>query len=616
MDQGQEQHDPSLETQSHALHAEHAKDAEATRRTNVMQRLMASSSDGEDDEPDIVSDMFGVMQFDNRRIEKIISDFRGLDKLVYQHLMDSDRLTEMGLRLACMEIATTGATFTSLMVSHGNIRQEDLVELSLRVDPRELAIKELIEPSVPHQLLRRYKAMLHAITETHVFLSSLSNHELTRRALSVFFPHHQFYFVAARVKSVMAYLEKVERYGKQQGTLLEVLIRKAIREKVSDIHIYPTRNGYNLKNRYLGQLYIERVGGLEEYTNLITKAKLESGLDPANRRIPQSGQFSIDYNGRPVDLRVETCPSIGSKETCVIRILDPENSQVHFRDLGITEVEEVIKALRSPNGVFLICGVTGSGKTTTATSALRWVLDRFSQAISTIEDPVENELSDIKQTQVDHRSGLTFAKVLRSILRQDPDTIVLGEIRDEETAQVAFQAAETGHLLMGTLHVKDIRGVFSRLEGLKVDREKILGQLRGVLVQKLIRVVCPVCKGEGNGCTHCGDKLYVSRTVVSEAVYLHDENDVARLMDFTVPRWWKTIVEDAFAKYIRGETDRREMKASFGTAFDYQENIEADLAIAKVRSGEMSGSQFKKLFPAHRALLSNIEEGNLIDGKQ
>jgi type II secretory ATPase GspE/PulE/Tfp pilus assembly ATPase PilB-like protein len=552
------------------------------------------------------NDIYGTAKFNKSRIERIVADLSGLDKIVYDYLTESNRITEQGLFQACMELASTNRDFTTLMLNHGAIKQDQLVELSLKVDPGELSGKELIEPSIPYRILREFKIMLHAITDAAVYLSTLSSATMAERALKNFFPRHKFYFVSAKVRRIISYLEKVEKYGKQQGTLLEVIVRKAIREKCSDIHIYPTRDGYNIKTRYLGQLYVERVGGMEEYHSLITKGKLESGLDPSNKRTPQDGQFEVDYNGRPVELRVATCPTVGNKETMVIRVLDPENSQVHFKELGITRVDDVINALRSPNGIFLICGVTGSGKTTTATSALRWILDRFSMAINTIEDPVENEVSDVKQTQIDPRSGVTFAKVLKSILRQDPDVVVLGEIRDDETAQIAFQAAETGHLLIGTLHVKDIRGVVDRLEYMGVDKEKILGQLRGVLVQKLIRTTCQTCHGEAGGCEDCGDKMYTSRTVVSEAVYLHDRAAVKKMMDHNNERWWQNIIEDAFNKYIEGKTDRREMIRSFGPDFEYHEEKEAKRYAALVVDGKFSVADFTKMFSKHEHLLTKF----------
>lgn len=554
------------------------------------------------------NDNYGSSRFEQSHMDAIVATFRGLDKIVYDYLTENTLITPMGLRQSCMEVMSSGRDFAGLMLSQGFIKQDMLVQLSLKIDPSELSGKELIEPSIPASLLIKYKIMISAITDTHIYLSTLQNRRLAKIALSKIFPYHRFHFTPAKPKRVLSYLEKVDRYSRVQGTLLEVMIRKAIREKISDIHVYPTQNGYNVKVRYLGQLYVERVGDIDEYLNIVTVAKTSSGLDPADRRTPQDGQFRIDYNGRGVDLRVATCPTIGGKESLVIRILDPENSQVHFNELGITQSGEIVKALQSPNGVVLVCGVTGSGKSTTITSAQRWVLDRFSQSINTIEDPVENELSDVKQTQVDHRSGLTFAKVLRSILRQDPDVVVLGEIRDEETAQITFRAADTGHLLLGTLHVKDVRGVISRLLDLKVEKEKILEQLRGVLVQKLIRVTCQHCHGEG--CAECFEKGYVRRTVVSEAVYFKDRNDVKKLLDYDSPKWWNSIIEDAYAKYRNGETDRKEMIRSFGPEFEEIEDHEAKRNLDDVLTGRLSPAEFEKLFPAHISLLTSRSQEN------
>lgn len=552
---------------------------------------------------ELEKDLYGTSRFEQSHLDAITASFRGLDRIVFDYLTENELITPMGLRQSCMEVMSTGKDFAGLMLNQGFIRQDKLVELSLKIDAGELSGKELIEPSIPANVLTDNKIMLSAITDTHIYLSSLKHKKIAENALSRYFPHHRFFFTPAKPKRVLSYLEKVLRYSKMQGSLLEVLVRKAIREKVSDIHVYPSKTGYNVKVRYLGQLYVERVGDVDEYLQLITMAKTSSGLDPAERRSPQDGQFHIDYNGRGVDLRVSTCPTIGGKESLVIRILDPENSQVHFNDLGITRGDEIVKALRSPNGVVLVCGVTGSGKSTTITSAQRWILDRFSQSINTIEDPVENELSDVKQTQVDVRSGLTFAKVLRSILRQDPDVVVLGEIRDNETAQITFQAADTGHLLIATLHVKDIRGVVSRLLDLGVEKEKILEQLRGVLVQKLIRVVCPSC--HGNGCEHCFEKGYVSRTVVSEAVYLRDREDVKKLVDYDFPRWWDSVLEDAYKKYRQGVTDRKELLSAFGPAFEELEDREANINADLVFSGRLSPIDFERLFPEHKHVITS-----------
>jgi general secretion pathway protein E len=232
------------------------------------------------------------------------------------------------------------------------------------------------------------------------------------------------------------------------------------------------------------------------------------------------------------------------------------------------------------------------------------VFDRFCRSISTIEDPVENKISDIKQTQVDIRSGLTFSSALRSFLRQDPDIIMVGEVRDIETAQIMFQAAETGHLIVATLHVKDIRGVITRLEFLGVDREKILNQLRGVLVQKLIRVVCKACRGKG--CPDCFGRGYTSRTVVSECVYLRGREQVLKLMQPEAPNWWDSIIDDAYKKYRAGITDRVEMVYSFGTDFvEYEEDM-ALSALELVNDGKLTACQFKADFPANHVLIERF----------
>jgi general secretion pathway protein E len=551
----------------------------------------------------VSNDTYNLSQFSESHINKIIDKFKGIDRVVYEYLIENKLISEMDLRQSCMEMKDTGQGFASLMAGKGAVDREALIELGSKVDPRELSTRELIDPSIPFTILKENKIMLHDVTLTHVYVSTGGSENIARRVLKPHFPDRIFKFLPYRVKAAINYMESIEKYGKQEGTLLEVLIRKAILDKVSDIHVYPSRTGYNVKVRYLGQLYVERVGGLDEYLSLTAKGKLSAKMDATDRSTPQDGQFDIDYNGRRVDLRVATCPTLHQKETMVIRILDPLNSQVHFKDLGITKSNEIERALRSPNGVVLICGVTGSGKTTTVTSALRWVLDRYSMAINTIEDPVENELNDIKQTQINHRAGVTFPKVLRSILRQDPDVVVVGELRDDETAQIAFQGAETGHLLVGTLHVKDVRGVVGRLEKMGVERERILTQLRGILVQKLIRVVCPSCHGKG--CPSCKEKGYTARTVVSEAVYLSGPEDVEKLVDRSKSRWWDTIVEDAYKKYRKGVTDRREMIRSFGPDFEDHEEKDAIAKLDEVKSGQLQACDFEDMFPVHKHLIED-----------
>lgn len=546
-------------------------------------------------------DSFNLNRFDIKNIDNEVARLSGLDRLVYDYLLAEGRLTPMSVRQSFMSVISEGISFHHLMLTQGTIKNDELIKVSLNLSPAELAKKELIDPTVPSELLKKHKIKLSAVAGDTVYLSTTRMESVAECALRPFFPYYNFYFTPVRTRDLQRYLEKSERYSKQQGTLLEVLVRKAIRRGVSDIHIIPGRDGYNVKFRELGVLTPEMTGSIDEYNQLVSKAKTEARLDPADRRTAQDGKFSIDFNGIMVDIRVSTLPVINQRESVVLRILNPENSQVQFKDLGITRADDLIKAFRSVHGVVLVCGVTGSGKTTTLGSSLRWVFDRYTQAINTVEDPVENEIPDIKQTPVDDRQGLTFPKALRAILRQDPDVAMVGEIRDKETADIIFTGADTGHMMIGTLHTGDIRTVVSRLLGLGVELDKILNQLRGIIIQSLIRVVCKSCGGEG--CVSCHGKGYKSRTVVSETVYLKNRDEVAKLLDHNIPRWWDTILDDAFAKYRNGITDRNEMIRSFDTQFFEYEDERARQDVHQVFSREITPSEFLKMYPDHQHLL-------------
>lgn len=553
--------------------------------------------------PAPVNDAFNLNRFDLKNIEHEVNRLSGLDALVYQYLLGEGRLTPMLIRQSFMTVISDGISFHHLMLTQGIIKNDELIQVSLNLSPAELAKKELIDPTIPAELLKKHKIKLSAVTEKTVFLSTLRMEMIAKLALEPYFPYHDFYFTPVRSRDLVRYLEKTERYSKMQGTLLEVLIRKAIRRKVSDIHVLAGRDGFTVKFREHGDLTPEMTGSIEDYNLLVGKAKTEARLDPADRRSAQDGKFSIDSNGIMVDIRVSTLPVINQRESLVLRILNPENSQVQFKDLGITRIDELTKAFKSVHGVVLVCGITGSGKTTTIGSALRWVFDRYTQAINSVEDPVENEIPDVKQTAVDPRSGLTFAKALRAILRQDPDVVSVGEVRDNETADIIFMGADTGHMMIGTLHVGDIRGVVSRLLGLGVDIDQILNQLRGVIIQGLIKTVCQSCRGDG--CVQCHHKGYTGRTVVSECVYLKDRETVQRLADYNEPRWWDTILDDAYFKYRQGITDRREMVNAFSTQFLEYEDECAKNDLVSVKAGVLSRETFAELYPAHVYLIQD-----------
>ncbi len=277
--------------------------------------------------------------------------------------------------------------------------------------------------------------------------------------------------------------------------LVDTLIADGITSRASDIHVEPGEGGVVVRYRIVGVLRqvmkIPRSAGIP----LVSRVKIMSGMDIADRLRPQDGRCRVAVNGNPVDLRVSTLPaSLGEK--LVIRILNAKATVLSLDALGLQEDERatMTKLLHSKEGILLVTGPTGSGKTTTLYAALRQVQGEGVNIV-TVEDPVEYRLgSNIVQVQVNEKAGLTFASALRSILRQDPDVVLIGEIRDTETAQIAVQASLTGHLVLSTLHTNDAPNTVTRLVDMGMEAYKIASALRGILAQRLLRRLCPHCK--------------------------------------------------------------------------------------------------------------------------
>ncbi len=276
--------------------------------------------------------------------------------------------------------------------------------------------------------------------------------------------------------------------------LVDLIISEGILSRASDIHIEPEEGGVAVRYRIDGVLRqvmkIPRAAGLP----LISRIKIMSALDIADRLRPQDGRARVAVNGQPIDLRVSTLPaSLGEK--VVIRILDPRATVKSLDSLGMIagEVEAINRLLQNHEGIILVTGPTGSGKTTTLYSAIRQIQSEGVNIV-TVEDPVEYRIAGIVQVQVQEKAGLTFASALRSILRQDPNVLLVGEIRDKETAQIAVQASLTGHLVLSTLHTNDAPNAVTRLVDIGVEAYKIAAALRGVVAQRLMRKLCPTCK--------------------------------------------------------------------------------------------------------------------------
>ncbi|WP_425614849.1 GspE/PulE family protein [Anatilimnocola sp. NA78] len=372
--------------------------------------------------------------------------------------------------------------------------------------------------------------------------------------------------------------------------LVNYVIYNAVKEGASDIHIEPAERCMRVRYRIDGRLY----KALEVPVNLLnavtSRIKIMACLDISERRLPQDGRVHVMLDGRKVDLRISTFPGNRGEKT-VIRVLDTRSVSLNLRDLGFAEdvLEPLQSGIRAPNGIILVTGPTGSGKSTTLYAALNEIAS-MENNICTVEDPIEYHLSLINQFQVQERVGLTFSKALRTLLRQDPDVIMVGEVRDEETARTAIQAALTGHLVLSTLHTNDSPSAITRLINIGVEPYLISAALNAVLAQRLVRRVCPKCRTayelprpmrktlermgygmdvfyKGVGCKRCRNTGYSGRVGVHELLEVNDQirdaivanASVADLRRIGLANGMVTLRKDGFRKVREGLTTVEEI---------------------------------------------------------
>lgn len=330
--------------------------------------------------------------------------------------------------------------------------------------------------------------------------------------------------------------------------LVNLIMLRAIKEGASDIHIEPSGDKH-LKVRYRidGILHDIMSPPKSLHMAIISRVKIMSNMNIAERRLPQDGRIKVQVHGREVNFRVSTIPAVNG-ESAVLRILDPAQIMLNLKSIGFSDnnLEKYQKLIEKPNGIILVTGPTGSGKSTTLYATLN-ILNSIEKKIMTIEDPVEYRLDGISQLQAKPKIGLTFAAGLRSFLRQDPDIMLVGEIRDKETAEVAIQSALTGHLVLSTLHTNDAPSSVIRLIDMGIEPFLISSSVIGVLAQRLVRKICPYCKKEapltdeikavleefnvspgeirlfyGEGCPHCKQTGYKGRTAVFELMVINE----------------------------------------------------------------------------------------------
>lgn len=372
--------------------------------------------------------------------------------------------------------------------------------------------------------------------------------------------------------------------------LLNALFTQAIKQKASDIHIETYEKRVLVRNRIDGVLHevLEIQRAIAPL--VISRVKVMAKLDIAEKRIPQDGRIALRIGGHNIDVRVSTLPS-NHGERIVLRILDKQAAQLDLSLLGMPShaLQIARQMIAQPHGILLVTGPTGSGKTTSLYAMLT-ELNQISRNILTIEDPIEYDLPGIGQTQVNTKVQMTFAKGLRAILRQDPDVVMIGEIRDLETAEIAIQASLTGHLVLSTLHTNSALGALTRLYDMGVESFLLSSSIIGLIAQRLVRKLCDHCKiphtlrederarmhippsskvdtiFEPGGCEHCNQRGYRGRTGIYELIVIdevlrgmiHRHENLQNITDYIRPTM-PSIQEDGFARVIAGDTSLSEV---------------------------------------------------------
>ncbi len=352
-------------------------------------------------------------------------------------------------------------------------------------------------------------------------------------------------FTSQSIEEESVFEENADVMNSPMVRLVNTIVKQAVQKKASDIHIEPFETYVRIRYRIDGSLVEIMTSDKATHSGLATRIKIMGNMNISERRIPQDGRIETTIDGLPIDMRISVLPTVYG-EKIVIRILDKNSSLMSKEDLGFSpeNMDRLEKILKIPEGIILITGPTGSGKTTTLYSILK-EFNTVDTNIITVEDPVEYRLDGINQVQVNNKAGLTFASGLRSILRQDPDIVMVGEIRDQETAQIAIRAAITGHIVFSTLHTNDTPSTLSRLVDMGVEPFLVATATKGVLAQRLVKRICKKCRytyepnsderkilgisedtkalvAKGKGCNVCNNTGYAGRVAIHEVLIVDE----------------------------------------------------------------------------------------------
>ena len=550
-------------------------------------------------------------------------------------LVQTGQITTEQLEEALVEQRKTKERLGTILVRKGYINEQRLIEtLEFQLGiPHVILSKRKIDPDivgmVPEHVAKKYhvfpvekqgkRLVLAMLDPTDVYsldeLRLTLNYEIQPVIVSEEDMNEAFsrYFgISGSVKEVFKDLdvqieeETVEEQGSAEleamvedapiVRLVNLLITQAVKERASDIHLEPTERELVIRYRVDGRLKKIMTSPKNTQAAIISRIKIISGMNIAEKRLPQDGRIQMRVDGIPIDLRVSCIPIVFG-EKVVMRILFKSNVLAKMESLGFLPdtLERFRSVYKQPHGIILVTGPTGSGKSTTLSSVLN-ELNSPEENIMTVEDPVEYQINGINQVQVNTKAGLTFAMALRSFLRQDPDIIMVGEIRDGETAQIATQAALTGHLVLSTLHTNDAPSSVTRLIDMKIEPFLVASTVIGILAQRLVRGVCPDCKKtytltpdhiyyeivrqnlpdtspdklifyKGEGCRRCNGKGYAKRLAIHEVLLVNQELRAlisknvpsGEIKEMAIKNGMRNLFQDGLIKALDGKTTLEEI---------------------------------------------------------
>ncbi|WP_127837008.1 GspE/PulE family protein [Clostridium prolinivorans] len=501
-------------------------------------------------------------------------------------LVQEGKISMLQLRESLMKQRTLGKKLGEILIDDGLVTEEDIIEVLekqtgiQRINIDSITIDKKAIKSVPESICLKHDLIPFGFNENKIKIamwdplnifaiddvSIASGFEVEtyialkseiKKYIERYYSDQQVLKAAEELSKEKLGVSKLQNQIEEEEfnniknapvvKMVDYLIKNALETRASDIHIEPFEKYVRIRYRIDGQLVQVSTVGIDSQAALVTRLKILANLNIAEKRIPQDGRIITKVGEKEVDLRVSILPTVFG-EKVVIRILDRDNYQVGIDKLGMEDedIKKIKNIIKSPHGIILITGPTGSGKSTTLYTILN-ELNNEDKNIITIEDPVEYMLEGINQVNVNVKSGLTFANGLRSILRQDPDIIMIGEIRDEETAQIAVRAAITGHLVLSTLHTNDAPSSIARLIDMGIEPYLLASSIEGIIAQRLVRKICPRCKtlyeansyeksilscnenehiilSKGKGCAFCNNSGYLGRTGVYEIMKIDKEH--------------------------------------------------------------------------------------------